>query len=95
MRIAVAEIPAIKTASGDILYWQLRSERRGGTGIFHGQTKSGDTLKRTACIAVSYDILKPLFDAFPAHEQDKKEIESGDLADFVNATWPPDDHKDK
>lgn len=94
LRIAVVEINNNPAKASKIIYWQMRSERRGGTGFFKGRASKGDTLQRKACVTVSYDILKPLFDALPEHSSSDKEIESGDIADFVNATWSKSNKKD-
>lgn len=90
LRIAIAEVPHDKSSTGSIIYWQIRNERRGG-----GRNKSGDTLKRLASIVVAQDILQPFFDAFPEHKHSDEKLDTGDVAKFVDETWPKVNLTDK
>lgn len=83
LRIAITEVP-----SESLLYWHSRREKSGGTGIQKGFQSKMDSLKRKACVVVSALALQPLFAAFPPHSVTDNTIESGDIAGFMDRTWP-------
>lgn len=85
VRIAVADVE-----SGEMLYWHERSDKTGGTG--GSINRKADTLKRRGAIIASMNALKPFFEVLPMHETQGKVPDSGDLATFINQTWPGDEH---
>ncbi len=88
MRIAVASVK-----NDEVLYWQSRSEKIGGTGYFGGFQSKASQQKRVGVTTVSMKILAPLFAILPPHPVTGKVPESGDLSTFLNETWPPEKAK--
>ena len=82
MRLAVADV-----GKDDLMFWQVRSRRIGGTGFGGGNYKSGESLARTGVLSVSSQALEPLMEALPAHEVKGDKPDTGDLAGFVKETW--------
>ena len=82
MRLAVADVN-----KEDLIFWQVRSRRIGGTGFAGGNYKSGESLARTGVISVSDLSLTPLMEALPKHEVKGEKPDTGDLAGFVKETW--------
>lgn len=83
MRIAVADVKR-----GELVYWQMRSERVGGSGYFGGFQSSVAQQKRIGVMTVSSRSAQPLFDVFPAHTVVGKLPDSGGLAKIVDEAWP-------
>lgn len=82
MRIAVMNVD-----KEEVLFWQSRSRRIGGTGFNKGFSKKGAQLVRTGVLSVSDQSLQTLMDALPKHEVKGAVPDSGDLAKFIDETW--------
>lgn len=87
-RYAVADVK-----SKDLIYWKNDSVKAGGTGYFGGFQSKGSQLERSGLVALSTLILKPFFDALPAHTTTGKSPESGEVARVVAETWPEEGKK--
>lgn len=85
MRLAVADVN-----NDRLLFWQSRSRRIGGTGFAGGARKGGATLARTGVLSISDQSFAPLFEAMPAHQVSADKPISGDLAKFLDETFPGD-----
>lgn len=82
MRLAVMNVD-----KEELLFWQARSRRIGGTGFNKGFSKKGEQLVRTGVLSVSDQSFQALMDALPKHETKGDLPDSGDLAKFINETW--------
>ncbi len=90
--IAGVRIAVVDVNTGETIYWHQRSDKTGGTGI--GTMRKAGTLKRRGVVIASVNALKPFFAAFPAHDVKGNPPDSGEIAAFVNQTWPGDDRDD-